>query len=162
MRFAGLVALILLLVSCQPANPFADPDNVETWEFRPFYGELRFLIVEEGTDTPIPDAAFQVSDLRIEELKNGGSVKSDQEGRMVVHQLQRGITYWGAGPPLPVFTFSAPGYQTWTYSVEELASGTPYEPYSYADLPTTVFTDEVGSEIELPVYEITIRLALID
>ncbi len=162
MKLSKLVVLVLLLVSCQPANPFADPDNVETWEFRPFYGELRFLIVEEDTDAPIPDAAFQVSDLHIEELRNGESVQSDQEGWLVVHQLQRSITYWGAGPPLPVFTFSAPDYLTRTYSVEELASGTPYEPYSYADLPTTVFTDEIGSEIELPVYEITIRLAPAD
>lgn len=151
----------MLLVSCQ-ATPTTDIDNTETWELRPFYGELHFLIVREDTDTPIPDAAFQVSDLRIEELRNEESVKSDQEGRMVVHQLQRGITYWGEGPPLPVFTFSAPGYQTRTYSVEELASGTSCDPYRYADLPTTVFTDKVGSGIELPVYEITIRLAPID
>ena len=83
---------------------------------------------------------------------------------MVVHQLQRGIMYWGEGPPRPVFTFSAPGYQTRTYSVEELVSGTSYNPYNYnyANVPTTTFTIEVDSEIELPVYEITIRLAPID
>ena len=78
---------------------------------------------------------------------------------MVVHQLERGITYWGAGPPLPVFTFSAPGYQTRTYSVTDLASGTSYDPYRSANVPTTIFKNEAGAEIELPFYEFTIRLA---
>ncbi len=181
MRFGRLVALVLLLVGCQ-ADPTIDVDptdngaltqdidatatidiiEVETWEYRPFYGEIRFLIMEENTDTPIPDATFRVSDLPIKELENEVSVKSDQEGRMVIHQLERGIMYWGKGPPPPLFTFSAPGYHTRTYSVKDMASGTSYDPYRSAKVPTTTFTNEVGSEIELPFYEFTIRLAPTD
>lgn len=64
-----LVALVLLLVSCQ-ATPTIDENNRETWELRLFYGELRFLIMEESADTPIPDATLRVSDLLTRELEN--------------------------------------------------------------------------------------------
>jgi len=47
MKLGKLVLLTVLfgmmLGSCQ-ANPTPNPDNIETWELYPFYGELRFLI----------------------------------------------------------------------------------------------------------------------
>ena len=77
----------------------------------------------------------------------------------MIHQLGRGITYWGDGPPPPSFVFGAPGFLTETYSVEDLASGSNYDPYSKAGLPTTTFSNKAGAEIEVPVYEFTVRLA---
>jgi hypothetical protein len=162
MKLGKLVLLTALLVmmlgGCQ-TNKTSDPDNVETWEKRPFYGELRFLIVREDTGAPIPGAVLQVSDLPIAELQDETSARSGQDGRIVIHQMERGITYWGEGPPPPTLTFSALHYRPQTYSVEDLVSGTDYDPYRSDNLPTTTFQTEAGAEIELPVYEFTIRLA---
>ena len=148
--------LVMMLSGCQ--DPFSDEDDVETWEKRPFYGELRFLIVREDTGAPIPGAMLQVSDLPIVELQDEASIASGQDGRIVIHQMVRGITYWGKGPPPPTFTFSAPHYRAQTYSVQDLASGTSYDPYRSNNVPTTTYQNKAGAEIELPVYEFTIRL----
>ena len=139
-------------------DPFSDEDNVETWEKRPFYGELRFLVMRDDTDAPIPGAMLQISELPIVELQDEESIKSGHDGRIVVHQMVPGITYWGKGPPPPSFTFSAPHYRGETYTVEDLVSGSSTDPYGSADLPTTTFRNKAGAEIELPVYEFTIRL----
>ena len=80
----------------------------------------------------------------------------------MIHQTQRGITYWGKGPPPPTFTFSALRYRTRTYSVDDLVSGTSQNPYRSDSLPTTTFRNEAGAEIELPVYRFTIVLVAID
>ncbi len=154
-----LSAVFVLMIGACQANKTDDFDDTETWEKLPFYGELRFLIVDEDTAAPISDAALQVSHLRIEEAKTDESVNSTEDGHIVIHQLMRGITYRGAGPPQPTFTFSAPHHRTKTYSVEELASGTSYDPYRSNDLPTTLFRHGDDKEIELPVYEFTIHLA---
>jgi hypothetical protein len=152
-KIVWLALLLVLMVGCQ-GGPFSDDADVETWEFLPFYGEIQFLIVSDETDTPIPDAVLEVANLRIDELKNRESVRSGQDGRIVIHQTMRGITYMGAGPPPATFIFSAQGYQTQTYSVKDLVLGTSYDPYSSNNLPTAMYKGEV----ELPVYEFTIRL----
>ena len=151
------VLFVMVLGGCQ-AHAADDVDNTETWEKRPFYGELCFLIVREDTGAPIPGAILQVSDLPIVELQDEESVSSDQDGRIVIHQLVRGITYWGNGPPPPTLTFGALHYRTRTYSVQDLVSGTSHDPYRSNNLPTTTFQSQAGAEIELPVYEFTIRL----
>jgi len=152
------VLFVLMLNGCKSNKTF-DPDNTETWELCPFYGELRFLIVREDTGEPIPGAILQVSNLRIVELLDEDSISSGQNGRIVIHQMRRGITYWGEGPPRPTFTFSAPHYRTQTYSADDIVSGTSYDPYRSSNLPTTIFQDEAEEEeIKLPVYEFTIRL----
>ena len=151
------VLFVMMLGGCQ-ANPTSDPDNIETWELQPFYGESRFLIVCEDTGVPIPGATLQVSNLHIEEPQGEEGIKSGQDGRIVIHQIHRGDSYFGEGPPLPTFTFSAPHYQTRIYSVEDLASETSYDPYGSHNLPTTIFQYRAGEELELPVYEFTIRL----
>lgn len=50
---------ILLLCGCQADQPpnYSDfnPDDTESWEVNPFYGELRFLILHQDTGEPIPD-----------------------------------------------------------------------------------------------------------
>ena len=67
-------------------DSFSNFDDAETWAFQPFYGELRFLILEAGSDMPIPDAALAVSELRIEELAGGDeTISSDQDGLIVIH-----------------------------------------------------------------------------
>ena len=55
-------------------------------------------------------------------------------------------------------TDGAPRYRARIYSVQDLVSGTSYDPYRGNDLPTTIFQRQAGKEIELPVYEFTIRL----
>jgi hypothetical protein len=147
----------MMVGGCQ-ANTTNDVDNTETWEKRPFYGELRFLIVREDTGAPIPGATLQVSDLPIVELQDEESIASGQDGRIVIHQIERGITYWGEGPPPPTLTFSAQHYRTQTYSVEDLVLGTHYDPYRSDNLPTATFQNEASAEIELPVYEFIIGL----
>jgi len=162
MKLGKLILLtavfVMMLGGCQ-ANTKDDVDNTETWEKQPFYGELRFLIVSEDTGAPITDATLQVSNLHIEKPQDEEGIRSGQDGRLVIHQIMRGITYRGKGPPRPTFTFSAPHYRTQTYSVEELVSGTSYDPYSSNDLPTTLFQYGANKEFELPVYEFTIHLA---
>lgn len=102
---------------------------------------------------------MRVSTLRIEEQIAGKHISSGPDGLIIIHQLIRGITYWGEGPPQPPFTFSAPNYYTQTYSVDELVVGTSYNPYSTVDLPTATFRYETDAEeIQLPVYEFTIHL----
>ncbi len=148
-----------ILVGCQIARNDGDPygpgkNDVETWARRPLYGEIRFRVVSETTGKPIADATLQVSGLSIDALSNA----SDQDGWIVIRQFARGITYRGKRPPPPSFTFSAPRYRSRTYSVEDLLSGTDYDPYSSDNLPTTTIENEVGEEIELPIYEFTVRL----
>ncbi len=70
----------------------------------------------------------------------------------------RGITYRNEGTPPPSFAFSAPGYRLRTYSVEDLASGTDYNPYNSSQLPATIMTTDEGADMELPIYEFTTRL----
>ena len=152
------VLLVMMLVGCQ-TNTTNDDDDLETWEKRPFYGQLRFLILREDTGAMIPGATLRVSDLPIVELRGQGSIVGGEDGRIVIHQTQPGTTYWGKGPPPATFTFSALRYRTRTYSVEDLASGTSQDPYRSDDLPTTTFRNEAGAEIELPVYRFTILLA---
>jgi hypothetical protein len=155
--------LILMLCGCQDDRPpnhnDFNADDTESWELCPFYGELRFLVLHQETGEPIPGVTLNVSTLRIEEQTGGKSISSEHDGLIIIHQLDRGITYWGEGPPQPTFTFSAPDYQTRTYSVDELVAGTSYDPYNGAGLPTTTFlygTD--AEEIQVPVYEFTIHL----
>lgn len=154
---------ILMLCSCQtdrlPDHSDFNSDDTETWELRPFYGEIRFLILDQDTGEAMPDVALQVSNLRIEEQIAGKRMSSGPDGLIIIHQLERGITYWGDGPAPATFTFSAPNYHKQTYSVAELVAGTSYDPYSTVDLPTTTYLNEDGKEIELPLYEFTIRLA---
>lgn len=158
-KIALLTVLFVMILDGCKANKTFDPDNTETWELCPFYGEIRFLIVREDTGVPIPGAILQVSNLRIVELLDEESISSGQNGRIVIHQMRRGITYWGEGPPRPTFTFSTLHYRTQTYSLEDLVSGTSYDPYRSNKLPTTIFQDEAeDEEIKLPVYEFTIRL----
>ena len=159
LRVLFVILCVGFLVGCQTArsddNLYApDKDDVETWARQPFYGEIRFLVVSEATSEPIADATLQVSGLSIEALSNA----SDQDGWIVIRQFERGITYRGKEPPPPSFTFSAPGYRSRTYLVEDLISGTVYDPYSSDNLPTTTIENEVGAEIELPIYEFTVRL----
>jgi hypothetical protein len=153
-----LLAVLSIIVLCGCQANGTNDDDLETWEKRPFYGELRFLIEGEDTGAPIPGALLQVSDLPIVELRDEESISSGQDGRIVIHQMERGTTYWGKGQPPPAFTFSAPHYHTRTYSVEDLVSGTAYDAYRSDDLPTTTFQNKAGAESELPVYEFTIRL----
>ena len=150
------VILGMLLCGCQTKSTI-DDDKIKTTEFLPFYGENRFLIVSEDTDTPIPGAVLQVSNLHIEEARIMDSIRCGQDGRIVIHQINRRDSYLGKGPPRPTFTFSAPHYYTKTYSVEDLASENSYNPYSRDSLPTTTYKYE-EEELELPVYEFTIRL----
>ncbi len=154
---------VLLLCGCQadrpPDHSDFDSDDTESWEVNPFYGEIRFLILDQDTGEPIPDVALRISTLRIAEQIEGKSTSSGQDGLIIIHQLDRGITYWGEGPAPPTFTFSAQNYYTQTYSVDELAAGTSYDPYSAVDLPTTTYLYGAdGEEIQLPVYEFTIHL----
>jgi hypothetical protein len=155
-RLVVTVLLIIVLGGCR-GTPTPDPNSIETWELMPFYGEIRFLIVRADTGVPIPGVTLDVSGLPIAERRGGASIQSDQEGRIAIHQLARGNTYRGAGPPPPTFNFSAPQYQTRVYSVKELAAGTSYDPYRSRDLPTTTFLDR-GQEVEIPVWEFTVRL----
>ncbi len=158
-RLLFLLLSLGLLLSCQ----FDGNDNgmgasgmegVETWAMLPFYGETRFLVVNEATNEPITGVTLQVDGLKIDTPSH----TSDQEGRIIIHQLMRGITYRNEGPPPPSFTFSAPGYRSRTYSVEDLVSGTDYNPYNGSQLPTTIITTDEGADMELPIYEFTIRL----
>ena len=155
-----LPLLVLVLSGCSviPLGGSGGFDQRETWALQPFYGELRFLILQEGAGTPLPGATLQVSHLRIDELETGEAVHSDQQGLIVVHQRERGILYYGNGPPPPSFSFAAAGFETQSYSVDDLVSGTEYHPYRSADLPTTRYAVS-GQETELPVYEFTITLA---
>lgn len=155
---------VMLLCSCQADRPpnhhDFNSDDTESWEVRPFYGELRFLILNQNTGKPIPDVVLQVSTLRIEEQIAGKSMCSGLDGLIIIHQLERGITYWGEGPAPPTFTFSALNYHTEVYSVDELVAGTSYDPYSTVDLPTTTYQYGTDTEeIQLPVYEFTIHLS---
>ena len=155
---------VLMLCGCQadqpPDHSDFNSDDTETWEVRPFYGEIRFLILNQDTGEPIPDVALRVSTLRIEEQIARKSMSSGPDGLITIHQLERGITYWGEGPAPPTFTFSAPNYHKRTYSVDELVAGTSYDPYSAVDLPTTTYLYETdGKEIQVPVYEFTVQLA---
>ena len=163
MKLTRLVLLAVLaamgLGGCR-RTPTSDPDNVETWELLPLYGELRFLVVCEDTGAPISRATLRVLHLPIVELGDKRSVRSGRDGQIVVHQMTRGYGYWGAAPPGPTFTFSADHYLTRTYSVSDLVSGTTYDPYRSDGLPTATFEYErVDAPVELPVYEFTIRLA---
>jgi hypothetical protein len=155
---AGLVLLLgVILLGCKGSFEGASDDR-ETWALRPFYGELRFLILAEGSEVPIPDAALRVANLPVAELDGQETVSGDQDGRLVIHQLERGTIYRGNGPPPPEFIFSAAGYAAQTYSMADLVAGTLYDPYKSVDLPTTLFQSESGVEIELPVFEFTIHL----
>jgi hypothetical protein len=167
MKFAKylwpVALVVLMLCGCRADQPpdhrDFNSDDTESWEVNPFYGEIRFLIRHQDTGEPIPDVALQVSTLRIEEQIEGKVINSGQDGLIIIHQLKRGIMYWGEGPAPPTFTFSARNYHSQTYSVDELVSGTSYDPYSTVNLPTTSYrygTD--GEEIQLPVYEFTIYL----
>lgn len=174
MKRTQLVLLVLGLVTV--AGCFLSPDgtrigdgnsDVETWEFLPFYGETRFLIVQDGTDIPIPDAALQVENLLLVRDSGLGQddnnyLDGDQNGRITIHQLEGGITYMGDGPPPPTFSFTAPNHHPKTFTVEELVNGTTYDPYSSDDLPTTMYTYAEGEEAEIPVYEFTIKLTVVD
>jgi hypothetical protein len=152
------VVLAMVLCGCR-ASPTVDPDSIETWELLPFYGETRFLIVDEDTGAPVPGATLQVEHLHIEEWRDEEALRSGPDGRIVIHQIHWRYSYRGEGPPLPTFTFSAPGYGARTYSVEELVAGTDYDPYRGNDFPTITFVyDEDEDGIELPVYELTVRL----
>ena len=57
---------VMMLGGCK-ASTKNDDDNVETWENRPFYGQLRFLILREDTGALIPGVTLRVSDLPIVE-----------------------------------------------------------------------------------------------
>ena len=164
MKRATLVVFTVLCLTvlggCK-ARPRRNSDNTESWEFLPFYGELRFLIVCEDTGEPIPGAVLRVPGLPIAERRDKDKMKSGQDGRVVVHQTHRRNSYRGEGPPLPTFTFRAPHYRTRILSVDDLVSGTSYNPYNGANLPTTTYRYSEKEEMELPVYELTIRLARI-
>jgi hypothetical protein len=164
-RAIAMVLLWAVLVSCkgtvavEHATPDADERNdVETWALRPFYGELRFLILSEDDGKPIPDATLQVTNLPILERGDAQGSSSDLNGRLIIHQLERGTMYRGDGPPPPEFIFSAPGYATRSFTVADLVAGTDYDAYKSAALPTTTFHNEAGAEFELPVFEFTIHL----
>lgn len=144
-----------LLSACQTG--FGSSDDVESWELRPFYGESRFLLVDAASGEPIPKASLTVEHLSITELQEKDSVPSDQDGVITIHQLERGIVYWGDGPPPPTFTFSAPNYASQTLSIDDLVAATSYDPYDSTALPTTTFVRNT-QEIELPLYEFTIQL----
>jgi hypothetical protein len=160
-KLALFVLLVTPLIGCH-STPTPDPD-VETWELCPFYGELRFTILREDTGAPIAGATVEVPlHLHIPELRGEESVQSGPDGRLVVHQLRRGITYWGEGPTT-TYTFGAPEYRERTYSVDDLVSGTSYDPYDGGALPKiTYLYKEEDRVLELPVYAFTIRLVPVD
>ena len=96
-KLALLVLGIMMLTGCifspDDTGTGDGNDGVETWEFLPFYGETRFLIVQDGTDTPIPDASLQVENLffgRVVVLGQDDEnyLRGDQYGRITIHQLQ--------------------------------------------------------------------------
>jgi hypothetical protein len=150
-----LTALLITVLGGCRATPTPEPDWIETI-IVPFYGELVFEIVRADTSAPIPGVTLETSGLYIAEERGGASIQSDQEGRIVIHQLARRDSYRGESPS-QTFTFSAPQYRTRTYSAEDLAAGTSYDPYHNPGLPTTTFEDS-GEEIELSVFQFTIRL----
>jgi len=162
-----IVLCVLMLGGCREATLAerrkAQADRTETTELLAFYGESRFLILGDDTGAPIAGATLQVDHLPIEERRDEERRMSDEEGHIVIHQIHRLDSYTGEGPPRPVFTFSAPNYQTLTLSVDDFASASGYDPYFPPDSPTTEFTySEDEDPIELPVYEFTIRLVRID
>ena len=163
MKLGKLVILTVLfgmiLGGCR-TKPAIDDDKIET-VFLPFYGETRFLILCADTDTPISGAELRVSNLPVEEKRGKESIRSGKDGSIIIHQIHRLDKHYGKGPPRPTFTFSAPRYNTQTFSVKELVSETSYDPYHNDSLPTTSYIYE-GEELELQVYELTIRLVPID
>lgn len=163
MKFGKLVILTVLFgmiaIGCR-TKPTIDDDRIET-VFLPFYGETRFMIECVETGTSIPDAELRVSNLSIEEMRGKESIRSGKDGSIIIHQIHRRDKHYGNGPPRPTFTFSAPHYNSQTYSVEDLVSETSYDPYRNDSLPTTIYNYK-EEELELPVYEITIRLVPID
>lgn len=136
-------------------DDFGDSDLVESWEFLPFYGEIRFELVDANTNAPILTGLLEVDNLHLVETDE---LKVDENGRITIHQLERGIMYVGNGPPPPIFNFSAPGYTPRQLTVEELATLSGYDPYHSNDVPVTEWTNASGNSQELPFYEFTITL----
>ncbi|MCA9986485.1 MAG: hypothetical protein KDE59_19385 [Anaerolineales bacterium] len=129
--------------------------EAETFAALPLYGELRFQILAGGSAFPISGAVLEVTNLAIEEQETAAANISADDGVLVVHQLQRGTVYYGAGPDEPIFTFSAPGYSSIVFTATELAEEAGLPLYSDAGLPRVT----TASGQELPLYEFTIYLS---
>ncbi|MCP4421625.1 MAG: hypothetical protein GY805_33855 [Chloroflexi bacterium] len=68
---------------------------------------------------PIPNATIEVDNLPIAE---DGLLAADENGRIILHQLERGIMYIGQGSSPPTFRFAAPNYESRHFSVDGLAA----------------------------------------
>ncbi|GJM43094.1 MAG: hypothetical protein DHS20C20_33760 [Ardenticatenaceae bacterium] len=136
-------------------DDFSDEDFVESWEFLPFHGEVHFHLVDAETGAPITNATLQVENLW---GSDDEALLADENGRITLHQLERGITYVGDGPPPPTFGFEAPDYSSRQFSVEELAELSGLDPYRDDGLPIVEVVYENGEVDELPLYELTIPL----
>ena len=136
-----LLAALACNVEVPVKEPFIDPDQVETFAALPFYGELNFLVLAEGSETPISGTSLKVENLPLDGLDENGAAFSDEAGYIILQQTHRGTAYYGDGPDEPVFTFISPGYETAVFTMTELAEATGYDPYdtSIAVFEFTIF-----------------------
>ena len=148
----------------EPDEPDDDIDGydlTESWEFLPFYGELRFDVVDAETGTPITTATLQIENMPYA----NDLLLADENGRIIFHQLEQGITYVGDGPPPPTFQFAAAGYTPRQLSIEvlgELSGVDPYDPYNDENLTIIEVETEGGHMNEMPLYEMTIQLSCME